>query len=109
MDQELKVDTMNWDKIYKSAEKNNRGGRQPKMGRDGPAQWFGRTRGFGRTHPGAVGCRVVVGRCGLAPNDGWRVFPTILTVTTVIGRVYKPLILSISTHTSASSLIFSEV
>ncbi len=35
--QELRIDTTNWAKIHKSAEKNNRGGRQANHGLVGPA------------------------------------------------------------------------
>ncbi len=52
-----------------------------------PSPWFGRTIGFRRTLLSAIWSSASLGRCGLAPNDGWRVFPTIPTVTTVIGRL----------------------
>jgi hypothetical protein len=103
--------TQNWhDKLGQNSqvcgEKQHRRPRaKPWAGWVGPR--FGPTRGFGRTSLIAAGSRVSSGRCGLAPNDGWRVFPTIPTVTTVLGRLCKPLTFSLHSHTSSnSSLIF---
>ena len=138
MGQELRIDTMNWAKIYKSAERSNKGSHLPKLGQDGPAH--------GSTEPpsqpfdpglcldGLDQLPMTVGgyfqpfqpsQLSLGGYIRSSLFPfqhtlqaralsyslkTIPTVTTVIGRLYKELTLSISTHTSSkSSLIFSQV